>query len=442
MAADLAIPLSTQDRRTKMIVESDCGRNASDTQIGRREFLGVVGVAATAAVGLAAPMRKAVAATKQSSTAASPTHLPWPERGTFGGKVIVGPHRANAAAMVSREPLMGLPREMTFIYGGLRDGDGNLIEVVRIMHDRPNPNNGLFVQENAGKDTLHAVPDVMQAAASALGFESEIRAEEGVWRSKPGIPGKPFEITMTADGSAVMWREEGVLDVHGTLLGPGLQWYSGDREGNELYVSQIYLLEGTYKGRSVRGIVGFDQSYLPESQDMYSGKDPLFRAQIHHRCWYTWGTVYKDGGYDCGHFVLGTDRLGFALYTNQRHEVTMVSDVTGEISIEPAGTWPARITVGAAGTGWEFLPDPRGRMPDMLGGAAQSWTPQNEGRWRRIVAPTKVTYDDMSLSRTNSCSVSAYSREATPPINVTVKSVRRSRNARAARSSSSWFLTS
>ncbi|HSW16654.1 MAG TPA: hypothetical protein VLJ86_05470, partial [Ramlibacter sp.] len=48
------------------------------------------------------------------------------------------------------------------------------------------------------------------------------------------------------------------------------------------------------------------------------------------------------------------------------------------------GVWPSRITIKAGRDSWEFLPDLRGRMPDMLGGAAQSWTPQNEGRWRRV----------------------------------------------------------
>ncbi len=32
---------------------------------------------------------------------------------------------------------------------------------------------------------------------------------------------------------------------------------------------------------------------------------------------------------------------------------------------------------------WEFLPDPKGTMPDLLT-FIQSSTPQNEGRWARV----------------------------------------------------------
>jgi hypothetical protein len=286
--------------------------------------------------------------------------------------------------MLSKEPLMGLPREMSFFYGALRDKDSNLYEIVRMLPDWQSPMPPLFVQDNVGKDTLHAVPGVMQAAASTLGYESEMVGDKAIWRSKRGIPGKPCEITMSSDGSVTTWNEEGLFDLSGKLLGPGLQWYDSASEGCELYVSQIYLMEGSYQGKPVRGVMAFDQSYLPEGQHMYSGKDPLFRDKLHHRCWYTWGTVYKDGSYDCGHFVLGTDRVGFGLYTNEKQEVTMVTDVSGDIVIDPKGTWPSRITVKAGHDNWEFLPDLRGRMPDMLGGSSQSWTPQNEGRWRKV----------------------------------------------------------
>ena len=348
--------------------------------IDRREFMSVLGLAAAAA----APIGTAAAADAVSAAKANVSKLPWPERGCFGGKIIVGPHRSGAAAILSRDPIMGLPREMSFFYGALRDVDGNLYEVVRCMPDHPSKNVVLFVQDNVGKDTLHAVPSVMQAAALSVGYESEWFGDKAVFRSKSSIQGNPFEMTISADGSAATWKEEGLFDVKGILLGPGLQWYAPDRDVSELYVSQIYQMAGTYRGRPVKGILAFDQSYLPEGIYMYGGKDPLFRPQLHHRCWYTWGTVYQDGSYDCGHFMLGTDRMGFAVYTNERQEVTMVTDVSGDIVIDPKGTWPARITVTAGHDHWEFLPDPRGRMPDMLGGAAQSWTPQNEGRWRRI----------------------------------------------------------
>ncbi|MFL6601885.1 MAG: hypothetical protein ACJ8R9_11215 [Steroidobacteraceae bacterium] len=221
----------------------------TDNRMDRREFMSALGVAAATAIPLevasSAPAEAAAETARAATGSADVSGLPWPERGCFGGKIIVGPHRANATAMLSKQSLMGLPREMSFFYGALRDQNGNLIEIVRMLPDRATHNPTLFVQDNTGKDTLHAVA-------------------------------------------------AGLLDIKGTLLGPGLQWYAADREGCELYVSQICLMEGTYRGRTVRGILAFDQSYEPEGQSMYSGNDPLFRQYLHHRCWYTWGTVLVE----------------------------------------------------------------------------------------------------------------------------------------------------
>ena len=41
---------------------------------------------------------------------------------------------------------------------------------------------------------------------------------------------------------------------------------------------------------------------------------------------------YKDGTYDAGHFMLGHDRLGMALLTNEKQKLTLSTDVTGEIT--------------------------------------------------------------------------------------------------------------
>lgn len=156
-----------------------------------------------------------------------------------------------------------------------------------------------------------------------------------------------------------------------------------DADNSELYVSQVYEMRGHCKGEPVRGVFGLDQSYLPQGVMMYSGQDPLFREDQHHRCWYTWGTRYTDGSYQSGHFVLGTDRVGFALITDQDGYLILDTDVTGAIELMEDNIWPRRIVVHTSAGEFEFLPDPKGRMPDLLGNI-QSTTPQNEGRWQRI----------------------------------------------------------
>lgn len=351
--------------------------------MSRRKLMVIAGLG-TAALGVRANAAEP-AATPAATRAAKKEGLSWPVRGSFGGKAVIGPHQASAAAMVDDRPILGLPRERTFFSGNLRDSDGNLYDVVRSIAGKGvGGMNSLFVQSNKGNDTLRAMPELMKNAATSDGADGRLVGTDAVWASPVGASGKPFQIGMSQDGSRATWKEDGIFDLSGELLGPGLQWHIPDEAGSELYVSQIYEMKGDFQGRTVRGIMELDQSYLPEGMLMYSGKDPLFRPDMHHRCWYTWGTRYTDGSYDCGHFVLGTDRLGFALITNERGELTLDTDVTGQIELFSGDIWPKRIVINTKGGPWEFLPDPKGRMVDMLNGAVQSWTPQNEGRWRKV----------------------------------------------------------
>lgn len=350
----------------------------------RRRMMAFAGMGAVAAAPLSRAAAAAVADAGGAATSAATSALPWPSRGNFGGKAVVGPHQPSASAMIDERTYFGLPRERTFFYGSLRDADGNLYEVVRGVAGKGFGGlNTLFVQSSAGKDTLHVIPAIGAAAATSEGAVAALEGGDAVWRSAPGAKGKPFRFSMSADGGAAAWFEQDVLDVKGTLMGPGLQWHVPDPDGSEFYVSQIYEMRGTILGKAVRGILALDQSYLPQGVLMYSGQDPLFRPDSHHRCWYTWATRYTDGSFDAGHFVLGTDRIGFALLTNEKGETTLSTDVSGDVHLMANDIWPERIDLSAQGVDWEFIPDRKGRMPDLLGGNIQSVTPQNEGLWRR-----------------------------------------------------------
>jgi|GEM_PF-181466 len=350
--------------------------------LSRRDLIRLAGASA---LGISGFTNALAATSSEAATTKAKTNLPWPAVGCFASKVVVGPHRSEAKVMLDRGDLLGLPAQSAFIYGNVRDDEGNLSEWVRMFNFEPGATKqGLFVQSSAGADTLRAVPQIFAGAASE--YEAGLEADTAVWKTAKGAKGKPFRVTMAADGSSVTWFEEGVLDLKGSLLGPGLQWHIPDPLGSELYVSQIYEMKGTALGKPVRGVIAFDKVHLPKGQMLYGGKDPLFRPTQHHRTWYTWGTRYKDGSYDAGHFVLGTDRMGFALLTNERQELVLDTDVTGKIELTPNEPWPRQVTVRtSSGVEWELLPDPKGRMPDMLGtGATTAFTPQTEGRWRRV----------------------------------------------------------
>ena len=99
------------------------------TTLSRRGMLQLTGAAAVGLSGMAVLLPGAALAAEGEPASAST--LPWPAAGAFGGKAIVGPHHPSAAAMLSTEPVLGLPAKMRFIYGCLRDDDGNLSEWLR-----------------------------------------------------------------------------------------------------------------------------------------------------------------------------------------------------------------------------------------------------------------------------------------------------------------------
>ena len=357
------------------------------SNMSRRKLFAMSGMAAIA-MGVkpeALFAAEAAAATGNAAQSGASSSLPWPQRGKFGGKAIIGPHQASAAAMIDNSPVLGMPRERSFFYGNVRDAEGNLYELVRGLAGKGFGGlDQLFIQSSKGKDTLRVDMSAMGTAAPSAGHDARLDASgNAVWTSAPGAKGAPFQITMSPDGRKTTWKEGDLFMLEGELLGPGLQWTVPDADNCQFYVSQVYEMKGRYKGAPVRGILALDQSYLPQGVLMYSGKDPMFLPDQHHRCWYTWGTRYEDGSYESGHFVLGTERVGFALVTNQDGELILDTEVTGDVELMDDKVWPKRIVTHTSGGNFEFLPDPKGRMPDLLGNI-QSFTPQNEGRWQRI----------------------------------------------------------
>jgi len=356
------------------------GNIGAGLNLQRRQFIKALG----AAVPLMAGSGFALAGNTSAMAKESSGNLKadWPKRGNFGYKALVGPHRADAAAMVDPRPFFGLAPEATFLYGCLRDEKGEMYELCRNIpwKKRSIGSNGLFMESTAGQQALRIIPEVSQAAANSNDFVGKLEGDMAVFTSPKGVQGKPYRITYSR--TRCTWFEQDVCDLKGELIGPGLQWHIPDPDIGIFYVSQLFQLTGTVRGKKVRGMIGFDQTYLRDGAILYAGQDPLTGPK-QHRAWYTWATRYKDGTLDGGHFLLGHDRMGFALLTNEKEQLTLVTDVEGDIEIGPDNTFPKGLKLRFGTQEWEFLPDPKGTMPDLLG-LVQPSTPQVEGRWRRI----------------------------------------------------------
>lgn len=285
--------------------------------------------------------------------------------------------------MLDTRGYFGLVPEGTFLFGNLRSDDGEMFEITRRIPAKDDRGmSGLVVQSTINPDNVFHIEKYSFDAATSLGVVRHLdeTTNTASWSSASDVTGNPWQATMTPE--SMTWNEDGLFELTGELLSPGLQWYKAGGDLGIYYVSQLFQVQGVFQGRAVRGMLGFDRTYMPEGAMLYVRKDILVGEQLHNS-WYTWATRYKDGTFEAGHFLLANDHGGFAIFTNDKGEVTTSIDVTGEVEPGPDQNFPKAVTLVIEGEEWEFLPDPRGKMPDFLNAAKRLPTPQNEGRWQR-----------------------------------------------------------
>jgi hypothetical protein len=289
----------------------------------------------------------------------------------FDWRCVVGSIEMSPADYADVGAMLGLPLSQTFFYGTVRDAEGNIWNPMRRFTADGGPEK-LLLQTNRERDSI-GIHRAGRHSASCAGSRRWLDGDEVRFESPADPSGHPFEIRASAERFS--WVETDVVELHGNAVPPGLHWHLPDRRQGMYYVSQIYEVEGQILGNEVRGFIPMDQLWLNGTiyqNDIFVGR----QAEV---IWYTWATRYEDGSFDGGHFLVGHRQLGFALLYNERGEVFTTTNVTGQVTLDGEGPWPRAIEVVAAGDTWEFEPDPRGRMTDLM----PIPNPQIEGRWRR-----------------------------------------------------------
>lgn len=298
-------------------------------------------------------------------------------RGEFF-QMLAGAHNPNINDMVSDRGYFGLNPVIIPVYGNVRTEDGEMYELLR----NPGLDNNystLVIQDTTidGKNLIFN--SVVKGRATSAGSIGVIEGDEAVWRQAKAAEGKGFEIRI--NGDHIKWTEEDLFELEGPMIKPGLHWYLPARDEGTYYVSHMYELKGTYQGKKATGFVAFDQVYMADGGILYSDKDVMME-NYGHIIWYTWATKYKDGTVDAGHFILGHDKLGFAVITDGEN-VIATQDINGVVTDDEENMpFSKEIKLTIDGVEWEFHRDPRGKMPAML----QKYppTPQQEGYWTRV----------------------------------------------------------
>lgn len=303
-----------------------------------------------------------------------------PGMGEYAFQPVVGAFEPTLQDMLSTEPLMGMNPEGLYLWGTLRDEDGNMFSPMRrIPFDLPGAKQDtrryFYLQHNVGEQNFILDKAGRNSAPNDNHFFGR-EGDKAVWRSSPEVSGSPFLAEWWPEGCR--WIEEEVMDIKGSLVKPGLQWYIPSRSCAMSYLGCIMEMEGVIKDRKVKGMIGFDVIYMYAGGECHVTKDPLVQENL-ELCWYTWATRYKDGSIDAGHFMIGNNMLGFAILTDENGNVRFSYDVDCEVSFDNDGYWQTGIKTSLFGEEYEFSPDPRGRMP----GLGPIPNPQVEGIWRR-----------------------------------------------------------
>jgi hypothetical protein len=306
-----------------------------------------------------------------------------PERGDFAFQTLIGPYKVSGPTLADTRGYFGLRLTKHTAFGCVRDDEGHLYAFVRSLNSPTGTANPMkFVYQSSRVDGQTLRIDKARTAAQAMTAMPERRLEgdDMQWTSVAGEAGNPWSVT--ASGTRIVWKEEGLFELSGALMGEGFQWYLPGPEWGMFYVSQLYELQGTCEGRMVKGAMALDQPYMVEGGAIHFQKDPIVHNKK-HVAWWSFVTIYKDGTWDTGSFMVGHDNLGYAIFQNHKGELRTTTDVEAKVVHQSKSWFAESVVITVEGKEqWEFLPDRYGEMADFAGGFPV--TAQQEGRWRRV----------------------------------------------------------
>lgn len=306
-----------------------------------------------------------------------------PERADFGYQCLVGPQKVSGRKIADLRDQFGLKFTKHMPFGCVRDDEGHIYAIVRALNgpgSTPNPTKFIYLSTRVDGANLRIEKEKIAARALTLFPQRGLDGDTAWWSSLKDEAGQPWRIT--ASGERLSWKEEGLLDISGAPIGSGMQWYLPGVDWGTFYVSQLYDVAGSCDGRRVKGVIALDQAWMAEGGAIHFQKDLVVNNKM-HVIWWSFATIYKDGSWDAGSFMVGHENLGYAIFQNDKGEVRCTTDIEGEVRHKHDSWFVDSAHIVLEGKEeWEFLPDPKGEMLDFVGGFPV--TAQQEGRWRRV----------------------------------------------------------
>jgi len=275
-----------------------------------------------------------------------------PPPADFGGPCLIGECRMEPELLLPTTSYFGLEKAGSYLYGTLRDEDGNLLRMLRSVEHHDSTMRSLFVAEPGKQIAPHPRAEEMW-----LGSTSITQIGDDVVFQSIGAP-EERDFTFASSPSGVRWDDATVLSIEGHAIGPAIQWFNTWDGGACFSATAKYRVRGTFLDRKVEGFAGHEIHYFPAGLGWLDGPYGTGREI----CWQQIANEYDDGTLVQGTFAYGQDGWGFAMVHDEQGRFIGTTDVRAEATVRPNG-YPETIRYEFSDQSWTWRIDPQGERP-------------------------------------------------------------------------------
>jgi hypothetical protein len=273
--------------------------------------------------------------------------------GDFGGRCLIGDCDFRAELLLPSTTYLGLRKSASYLYGSLRDSDGNLLRMLRSVDAETSTIRSLFVslpgtqlQRDPRSDEMWLGPTTIVADGDDVVFSS-VGARSSAH----------FTFVHTAGGCA--WDDGEFLSVGGNATGPAIQWLNTWDSGACFSTTGKYRVRGTFLGQAVQGFVGHEIHYFSPGAGWLNS--PL--GQVREICWQQVANEYDDGSIVQATFAYGADGWGFAM-VHDEHGFVASTEVRAEATVRTNG-YPETVRYTFGDQSWTWRIDAQGERPGL-----------------------------------------------------------------------------
>ncbi|ORJ62754.1 hypothetical protein [Mycobacterium simiae] len=274
--------------------------------------------------------------------------------GDFGGACLIGECTFTSDLLLPSSTYFGLHKAGTYLYGTLRDEDGNLLRVLRAVESERSMLASLFVAEPGGQLQRDARSQQMWSGPTSIGLNDHTV----VFASVGSDEDARFRFAHSESGC--VWRETDVLAVAGDPVGPAVQWFNTWDGGACFSATAKYRVRGACLGRAAEGFVGHEIHYFSQGFNWlnapYGGGREI--------CWQQIANEYDDGSTIQATFAYGADGWGFAMLHDEQGAFIATTDIRAQATVRTNG-FPETIRYKFADQSWTWRIDPQGERPSL-----------------------------------------------------------------------------